>query len=187
MLIFGGDAQAAGDLQARAARGDLVVDGFLIPTRDLTSPKGLLSGKRGAPGLNAQIVCDLHRRPVDAGILLPGSAHDARAFRDSGLAKTYEQHLTGNGPSLIGACGYIGIVPLTPFKKLEYRELTAAELLFNRQVNRRRWVVKQGIAHLRTWKILRIGYRRPLRKADQTLQTVLKLQMYRRHTIEALE
>ena len=36
------------DLQRRAARGDLVVDGFLIPTRDLTSPKGLFSGERRA-------------------------------------------------------------------------------------------------------------------------------------------
>ncbi|PRY52897.1 transposase family protein [Glycomyces artemisiae] len=173
------------DLQARAARSDLVVDGFLIPTRDLTSPKGLFSGKRGAPGLNAQVVCDLHGRPVDAGNLLPGSAHDARAFRESGLAKTYEHHLTGNGPSMIGDCGYIGVVPLTPVKKPEYRELTDTELLFSRQVNRRRWVVEQGIAHLRTWKVLKTGYRRPLPKADRTLQTVLKLQMYRRHSKEA--
>jgi hypothetical protein len=76
----------------------------------------------------------------------------------------------------------IGVVPLTPYKKPEYRDLTPAELLFNRQVNRRRWVVEQGIAHLRTWKGLKTGYRRPLRKAGRTLQTVLKLQMYRRHS-----
>lgn len=175
------------DLQQRAARGDLVVDGFLIPTRDLTQPQGLFSGKRGAPGLHAQVICDLHGRPVDAGALLPGSAHDARAFRDSGLAKAYEQHLTGAGPSLIGDCGYLGVVPFTPCRKPDYREFTTAELLFNRQVNRRRWVVEQGIAHLRSWKILKTGYRRPLHKADRTLQTVLKLQIYRRHSREAFE
>jgi len=174
------------DLQQRAAHGNLVVDGFLIPTLDLNAPAGLFSGKRGAPGLNAQVVCDLHGRPVDAGALLPGSAHDARAYRESGLAKTYEQHLAGNGPSMIGDCGYIGVVALTPYKKPEYRDLTTAELLFNQQVNRRRWVIEQGIAHLRSWKVLKTGYRRPLRKADRTLQTVLKLQMYRRHSKEAL-
>lgn len=98
-----------------------------------TSPQGLFSGKRGAPGLHAKVIGDLTGRPVDAGSLLPGSAHDTRAFRESGLAKTYEEHLTGNGPSLISECGYIGVVPLTPDKKPEYRDLTPTELLFNRQ------------------------------------------------------
>ncbi|GAB3993925.1 hypothetical protein GCM10029992_06870 [Glycomyces albus] len=173
------------DRQSRAARGDLIVDGFLIPTRDLTAPAGMFSGKHDAPGLNEQVVCDLGGRIIDAGAVLPGSAHDARAFRESGLAKTYEQHLTGEGPSLIGDGGYVGVVPLTPFKKPEYRELTVAERLFNRGVNRRRWIVEQGIAHCRSWKVLGTGYRRPLRKADRTLQTVLKLQMYRHHSKEA--
>jgi hypothetical protein len=39
-----------------------------------------------------------------------------RTFREPGPAKAYEQHLTGNGPSLIGDCGYIGVAPLTPYK-----------------------------------------------------------------------
>ncbi|WP_460499462.1 transposase, partial [Glycomyces tarimensis] len=119
--------------QSRAARGDLVIDGFLFPTRDLTTPAGLFSGKHDTPGMNAQVICDRHGHIIDAGALLPGSTHDARAFRESGLAKTYEQHLTGAGPSLIGDCGYVGVVPLTPHKKPEYRELTIAERLFNRQ------------------------------------------------------
>lgn len=173
------------DLRDQAARSDLVVDGFLIPTRDLSTPPGLFSGKRYRPGLNAQVITDLRGRVVDAGALMPGSVHDAKAFKQSGLAKTYEIHLTGEGPSLIGDCGYVGIVPLTPYKKPEYRELTVAERWFNRQVCRRRWVVEQGIAHLRTWKILKTGYRRPLHKADRTLQTVIKLQIYRHHSDEA--
>jgi hypothetical protein len=50
-----------------------------------------------------------------------------RTFREPGLAKAYEQHLTGNGPSMIGDC-----VPLTPYKKPEYRDLTPAEPLHRR-------------------------------------------------------
>jgi hypothetical protein len=174
-------------LREQAVRSDLVVDGFLIPTRDLTAPAGLFSGKRHRPGLNAQVITDLHGRVVDGGAVVVGSVHDAKAFIESGLAKAYEIHTTGDGPSLIGDLGYLGVVPLTPYRKPEYRELTVAELLFNRQVNHRRWVVEQGIAHLRSWKVLATGYRRPLPKADRTLQTVIKLQMYRHHSEAAFE
>jgi hypothetical protein len=170
------------DLRKQAIRSDLVVDGFLIPTRDLTAPVGLFSGKRHRPGLNAQVITDLRGRVIDAGRIVVGSVHDAKAFNESGLAKTYEIHTTGEGPSLIGDLGYLGVVPLTPYRKPEYRDLTVAERLFNRQVNGRRWVVEQGIAHLRSWKVLATGYRRPLPKADRTLQTVIKLQMYRHHS-----
>lgn len=95
-------------------------------------------------------------------------------------------HTTGQEPSLVGDLGYRGVVPLTPHRKLEHRELTVAELLFNRQVNQRRWVVEWGIDHLRSWRILATGYRWPLPKADRTLQTVIKLQMYRHHSEAAL-
>jgi hypothetical protein len=161
---------------------DLVVDGFLIPTRDLTAPTGLFSGKCHRHGLNAQVIADLRGRVVDGELIVVGSVHDAKAFKESGLAKAYEIHLSGEGPSLIGDLGYLGVVPLTPYRKPEYRGLTAAEGLFNRQVNQRRWVVEQGIAHLRSWKILATGYRRPLPKADRTLQTVIRLQIYRHHS-----
>jgi hypothetical protein len=156
--------QLALKLREQAIRSDLVVDGFLIPTCDLTAPTGLFSGKRHRPGLNAQVITDLRGRVVDGGLIVVGSVHDAKAFKESGLAKAYEIHLSGEGPSLIGDLGYLGVVPLTPYRKPEYRELTAAEGLFNRQVNQRRWVVEQGIAHLRSWKILATGYRRPLPK-----------------------
>jgi hypothetical protein len=55
-----------------------------------------------------------------------------RTFRGPGLARAYEQHLTGNGPSVIGDCSYIGVVPLTLYKKPECRDLTPAELLHRR-------------------------------------------------------
>ena len=180
------DQLAAAERQ-QATRSDLIVDGFLIPTADLTDPPGLFSGKRNTPGANALLVTDLRGRPVDAGQVLVGSVHDARALVDSGLAKAYEQHLTGHGPSMIGDCGFIGVVPLTPFRKPAYRELTVAERWFNRQVNRRRSVVERGIAHLRSWKVLKTGYRRPLHLIDRTLQCVIRLQMYRHHSNEAFE
>lgn len=173
--------------RTKATESDLIVDGFLIPTADLTEPAGLFSGKRNAPGANALLVTDLRGRPVDAGRVQVGSVHDARALADSGLAKTYEQHLTSNGPSMIGDCGFIGVAPLTPFRKPAYRELTVAELWFNRQVNRRRYVVERGIAHLRSWKVLKTGYRRPLHLIDRTLQCVIRLQMYRHHSKETFE
>lgn len=44
---------------------------------------------------------------------------------------------------------------------------------------------EQGIDHLRSWKVLKTGFRRPLRKADRTLQAVLKIQVYQRHSKDA--
>ena len=75
-------------------------------------------------------------------------------------------------------------MPLTSYRKPEYREFTAAEGWCNRQLNRRRWLVEQGIAHLRSRKVLRTGYRRPLHPIDWTLQRVIRLQMYRYHPKE---
>jgi hypothetical protein len=87
--------QLALDLREQAVHSDLVVDGFLIPTRDLTAPAGLFSGKRHRPGLNAQVITDLRGRVIDSGQIVVGSAHDAKAFKTSGLAKAYEIHLPG--------------------------------------------------------------------------------------------
>lgn len=42
------------------------------------------------------------------------------------------------------------------------------------------------IAHLRSWKVLATGCRRPLPKADRALQTVIKPQMYRHHSQAAV-
>lgn len=105
------------NLREQASRSDLVVDGFLIPTRDLTAPQGLFSGKRLRPGLNAKVITDLRARVIDGGHIVVGSVHDAKAFKESGLAKGYEIHLSGEGPSLIGDLGYLGVVPLTPIRK----------------------------------------------------------------------
>lgn len=55
--------QLAMDLRERAARS-VVVDGFLILTRDLTAPAGLFSGKRHRPSLNAQVITDLRGRSL---------------------------------------------------------------------------------------------------------------------------
>ena len=73
----------------RAARSDLAVNGFLIPAGDPKGIDGLYSGKRHRGGANAPVITDLQGRPIDAGVVLRGAVHDARAFGDSGLPKAY--------------------------------------------------------------------------------------------------
>ena len=41
-------------------------------------------------------------------------------------------------------------------------ELLSWQKDFKRQVNKIRYVIEQGIANFKTWRIMHIGYRRPL-------------------------
>ncbi len=63
----------------------------------------------------------------------------------------------------IGDKGYQGAGFITPFKKPQGGELHDWQKEFNAQVNRLRAPVERAIAHLKSWRILHIDYRRPLR------------------------
>jgi hypothetical protein len=49
---------------------------------------------------------------------------------------------------------------------------------FNKQVNKIRCVIEQGIAHFKTWRIVPTGYRRPLATFHDAISAVVTLHFY---------
>lgn len=58
--------------------------------------------------------------------------------------------------------GYSGLGLLTPIKRKAGVRMGAAVKKNNRQINRLRSVVERMIAHIKTWRVLHSGFRRPL-------------------------
>ena len=58
---------------------------------------------------------------------------------------------------------------ITPHKKPPNGELSEAAKEENRSVNRIRQVVERTIAHIKSWRILHMPYRRPLETFEQTI------------------
>ncbi|MFC4337667.1 transposase family protein [Salininema proteolyticum] len=172
-------------LRAAALAEALIVDGFLVPTGERKWFDGLYSGKRHDTGANLQAIATLHGRVIELSPPLRGSVHDSRAFTDTGLDKVYRVHCSPEGPGMLGDKAYIGKVPITPVRKPAYRNLTEEEREFNRGIKSHRAAVERGISHLRNWRILATGYRRPLRYLYRTSQTVMKLEQYAIHPEEA--
>jgi hypothetical protein len=88
--------------RVKAAESDLIVDGFLILTADLTEPPGLLPGKRNAPGANALLITDLRGRPAGrcqcgAGRIGPLRSRPGRMGRQPPVARAFIRPWCGCG------------------------------------------------------------------------------------------
>ena len=139
----------------------------------------LFSDKKGFCGQNVQVVATLSGRVADVGDPCPGSMHDSRAFRESGIAERWEGHYQQGGPGMIGDKGYQGTGIDTPYKKPPGRELTDARRACNTALDRVRAAVERAIAHLKCWKVLKTGFRRSLEEFPTVLRTVTKLEIFR--------
>lgn len=154
-------------------RRQYIVDGTLLPCWSWADRPQLYSGKHKTTGKSVQIAC-LHdgtlawiSDPID------GSRHDSFAIRQSGVLDTF-------GPNRwIGDKGYVGLDMLTPIKKPAHRDLRDDEKEHNRQINKVRYVIEQVIANFKTWRILHVDYRRPLKTFDETISTVVALHFYK--------
>lgn len=58
--------------------------------------------------------------------------------------------------------GYIGLGLATPARRKPGQRLSREQRRNNRVLNRLRSVVERVIAHIKTWRILHTGFRRPL-------------------------
>ncbi|MFC7762657.1 transposase family protein [Catellatospora bangladeshensis] len=91
------NAERAAD---RDLRSTVRVDGFVAPTGDRrkdTYTSGMYSGKRHRCGFNIQVVGSIHGRLVLTGAPQPGAMHDAKAWRQSGLAAIFKGRLHADG------------------------------------------------------------------------------------------
>jgi DDE superfamily endonuclease len=155
----------------------IIPDGTLIPTRNRAAHPELYSGKRHRSGAAVQILSGTDGRLRHVGEQIVGSIHDVRAFRETGLAAMLAEHMDNN--LVIADLGYRGEPVLTPVKKPPKGELSPAQIKENKHLSGIRSAVERAIAHLKNWKILAIGYRRPLRKLALCLAAVAALEFYR--------
>lgn len=154
-------------------RGQLIIDGTLLPCWSWADHPELWSGKHRTTGLNVQVACTLSGRLAWVSDPTPGKTHDSAALRESGV-------LDGEAcPDHLGDKGYIGLGMITPVRKPAGGELHESQKQFNTQVNSIRYQIERCIAHLKTWRILHTDYRRPLRTFSETISAVIALEFYR--------
>ncbi|WP_237186306.1 transposase [Rothia nasimurium] len=138
------------------APGSLVVDGTLIPTWNWRSlGKTNFSGKHKRAGFNHQVICTLDGKLLAITDPVPGARHDAYAFKHHGLERYLDE-------STVADKGYIGLGLATPARRKPGQRLSREQRRNNRVLNRLRSVVERVIAHIKTWRILHTGFRRPL-------------------------
>jgi DDE superfamily endonuclease len=106
--------------------------------------------------------------------------HDAKAWRESGLAKQFEGRLHAHGgPGGFADTAYTGTGLCTPQRKPAGQHPTASAREFNQALASRRASVERVIAHLKNWKLLATGYRGLLDRCPMFLDTIVKLEIYR--------
>lgn len=167
----------------RELRSTVRVDGFLAPVGDRrhdTFTAGMYSGKRHRCGFNIQVVGSAYGRLALVGDPQPGAMHDAKAWRQSGLAARLAGRLyRDGGPGGFADTAYRGTGLTTPRPKTPGHGRTTSETDFNRAVASRRANVERVIAHLKNWKLLATGYRGILDRFPIYLDTIVKLEIYR--------
>ena len=130
------------------ASEQVIVDGTLSPCWDWNEQSGLFSGKHRRTGVNLQVIADLTGRLLQVPRPAPGSTHDAKAIKATGLLEHFK-----NTPPLADK-GYVGLGLLTPDRKPAGAELTETQKKGSRVINSLRAAVERAIAHLKTWRIL---------------------------------
>jgi hypothetical protein len=136
----------------------VLVDGTLTPCWSYEKHPELWNGKHKTTGFNSQLISLLDGNAVWISDPLPGKAHDARAFKDTGAAQIVQN--AGGG---FGDKGYQGTGLVTPKKKPEGGELTMSDKEYNSQIASFRAPVERLVAHFKSWKIFHTDYRRPYR------------------------
>jgi hypothetical protein len=167
----------------RELRSTVRVDSFLVLTgnwRKNTYTSGMYSGKRHACGFNVQVIGSHHGTLVLSGKPMPGSMHDAKAWRESGLAQRFEGRLHADGgPGGFADTAYTGTGLCVPDRKPKGQNLTASARDYNRMIASHRASIERVIAHQQNWRILSTGYRGLLDRFPPYLDAVTKLEIYR--------
>ena len=173
----------AEQVAARELRSTVRIDGFLAPTGDRrkdTYTSGMYSGKRHACGFNIQVAGSFHGTLVLTGKPMPGSMHDAKAWRESGLAERFDGRLHADGgPGGFADTAYTGTGLCVPYRRPKGQTLTASARDYNRAIASHRASIERVIAHLKNWKLLATGYRGLLDRFPTFLDAVTKLEIYR--------
>ena len=138
-------------------RGRLaLVDGTLWPCWSWERAPGMWAGKYKTTGHGSLIISDEFGNIIFVSDPAPGCDHDMKK-REGEVKEILD--LAG---SVIADKGFQGSGYVTPAKKPTDRELYVREHEYNNQVSSIRAPIERAVAHLKTWKILVVDYRRPL-------------------------
>ena len=111
-----------------------------------------------------------------------GARHDVYAYRFHQLERYLDE-------STLADKGYIGLGLLTPTKRKRGVRMRAAVRENKWQVNRLRSVVERIIAQIKTWRVLRTGFRRSLGSHGRVFAVVrgfvFRLLSQKRYTTKA--
>ncbi|WP_329288450.1 transposase family protein [Streptomyces pseudovenezuelae] len=124
-----------------------IVDGTLIPVRDRTTGASSRNYRFSA---NVQVIIDADTKLVVAAARpVPGNTADAKAWRDSGLARHCE------GVTVLGDGAYINTGLVVPHRKRPGRALLPGEEEDNAEHRKVRARVEHAFARMKHYKILR--------------------------------
>ncbi|WP_338491840.1 transposase family protein [Streptomyces sp. SJL17-4] len=124
-----------------------IVDGTLVPVRDRNVGASSRNYRFSA---NVQVIIDADTKLVIAAAQpAPGNTADAKAWRDSGLARHCE------GVTVLGDGAYINTGLVVPHRKRPGRDLLPGEEEDNAEHRRVRARVEHAFARMKHYKILR--------------------------------
>ncbi|WP_228008253.1 transposase family protein [Rothia terrae] len=123
------------------------------------------SGKHKRAGFNHQVICTVDGKLLAITDQLPGARHDAYCFKKHGLEKYLDK-------TTLADKGYVGLGLLTPVKHKPGVKMSKAVKENNRVINKLRVVVERVIAHIKTWRVLHMGFRRPLSSYQRVFSVV---------------
>ncbi|WP_315559693.1 transposase family protein [Actinomyces gerencseriae] len=68
---------------------------------------------------------------------------------------------------------YIGLGMITPKRKPLKLPLHPDDRAYNKTVNQVRYKIEKAVVNIKTWRVLRAGYRKPLETFPTTITVVL--------------
>jgi len=141
----------------QVTRGRLaLVDGTLWPCWSSENAPELWAGKYKTTGHGSLVISDEWGDIIFVSDPAPGCDHDMKKLEGE------VKEILDLAGSVIADKGFQGSGFVTPAKKPRGRELYMSEHEYNNQVSSIRAPIERAVAHLKTWKILFIDYRRPL-------------------------
>ena len=161
---------------AEATRGAIaLVDGTLWPCWSWAGERELWAGKYKTTGHGSLIVTNLAGRLTFVSEPVAGNQHDMAKLKGSECEMILK--LAGD---VIGDKGFIGTdYIITPVRKPQDRDLYMREQDYNNQISSLRAPVERAVANLKTWRILFVDYRRPLKTFLSSFRAAIGLYFFK--------
>lgn len=152
--------------QALEVSGSLVIDRTFIPTWNWRLyGRTNFSGEYKCAGFNHQIICTLEGKLLAITEPLPGTRRDAFTFKEHGLKNYLDENTLADK-------GYVGLGLLTAVKhRFEVKKPNSIKNN-NRVIIRLKSVVERVIAQVKTWRVVHLGFRRPLQSYARVFSVV---------------